>query len=131
MATIFEKIIAGEIPCAKIYEDENFLAFLDVRPINTGHTLVIPKKPESYIFDLEDQAYIDLMKLSKKVANHLKDKLNCKRICMTVIGWEVPHVHVHLVPTDEMEDFYVKGPKMKQANIDELQEVAKNLQGLE
>ena len=130
MATIFEKIISGDIPCAKVYEDERFLAFLDVRPVNTGHTLVIPKEPHPYIFDLDDETYTDLMTLSKKVAKHLKEKLDCQRVCMTVIGWEVPHVHVHLIPTNEIKELPLNGPNVKKATPDELREIAEKLQGL-
>ncbi|WP_372369205.1 HIT family protein [Candidatus Uabimicrobium sp. HlEnr_7] len=130
MATIFDKIIAGEIPCAKVYEDDHFLAFLDVRPVNTGHTLVIPKQPQSYIFDLDNNTYTNLMALTKKIACHLKEKLDCKRVCMTVIGWEVPHVHVHLIPTNEIKELPLNGPNVKQATIEELSKVAEKLQGL-
>lgn len=125
--TIFEKIIQGKIPCAKVYEDQNFIAILDMRPVNPGHTLVIPKKAEAYIFDLEDEIYLALMSVTKKLANHIKEKLNCKRICMTVIGWEVPHVHIHLIPTNAIHELPLNGPNVKQASLEELQEMAKKL----
>ncbi len=102
MASIFTKIVNGEIPCYKIAEDENFLAFLDVNPNAKGHTLCIPKKEIDKIFDIEDQLYLGLMAFSKKVAIALEKTVPCKRIGMSVIGLEVPHAHVHLIPLNEM-----------------------------
>ncbi|HON44052.1 MAG: HIT family protein [Planctomycetes bacterium] len=127
MSTIFEKIIQGEIPCAKIYEDDKFFAFLDVNPIAEGHTLVIPKKADPYIFELEDSTYEELMKLSKKIAQHLKEKTGCPRVCMAVIGWEVPHTHVHLIPTTNMQQVPLNGPDRKKSSLEELQVLAKKL----
>ena len=104
MSSIFSKIVNGEIPCYKIAEDDNFLAFLDVNPNAEGHTLCIPKKEIDKIFDIEEELYIGLMQFSKKVAIALEKTVPCKRIGMSVIGLEVPHAHVHLIPLNEMED---------------------------
>ena len=104
MASIFTKIVNGEIPCYKIAEDENFLAFLDVNPNVKGHTLCIPKKEIDKIFDIEDELYLGLMAFSKKIAIALEKTVPCKRIGMTVIGLEVPHAHVHLIPLNMMDD---------------------------
>ena len=104
MSSIFSKIVNGEIPCYKIAEDDNFLAFLDVNPNAEGHTLCIPKKEIDKIFDIEEELYIGLMQFSKKVAIALEKTVPCKRIGMSVIGLEVPHAHVHLIPLNEMDD---------------------------
>ena len=104
MASIFTKIVAGEIPCYKVAEDEHHLAFLDINPNTSGHTLCIPKKETDRLMDLEAQAYSDLMNFSRKVALALRQVVPCKRIGMSVIGLEVPHVHVHLIPLNEMSD---------------------------
>jgi histidine triad (HIT) family protein len=104
MASIFSKIVAGEIPCYRIAEDENFLAFLDVNPNAKGHTLCIPKQEINKLFDIEDQAYLGLMAFAKKVAVALEKTVPCKRIGMAVIGLEVPHAHVHLIPLNEMDE---------------------------
>lgn len=101
---IFEKIISREIPAKIIWESETHLAFLDVKPIQDGHTLVIPKKCTDYIFDMNDKEYIDLMLASREVAKLLKEKLSCKRVCVIVEGYAVPHTHVHLIPTNSEED---------------------------
>ena len=104
MSSIFSKIIAGEIPCYRIAEDENYLAFLDVNPNAKGHTLCIPKQEINKLFDLQDQAYLGLMAFAKKVAIALEKTVPCKRIGMAVIGLEVPHAHVHLIPLNEMDE---------------------------
>ena len=104
MASIFSKIISGEIPSFKIYEDENFLAFLDINPNSTGHTLCIPKKEVDQIFDLDDKTLSELIIFSKKIANAIQKAVVCKRVGMSVIGLEVPHVHVHLIPINNMND---------------------------
>ena len=104
MASIFSKIISGEIPSFKIYEDENFLAFLDINPNALGHTLCIPKREIDQIFDLDDKNLSELIIFSKKVANAIKKAVVCKRVGMSVIGLEVPHVHVHLIPINNMDD---------------------------
>jgi histidine triad (HIT) family protein len=108
MSSIFKKIIDGEIPCYKVAEDDNFLAFLDVNPNAKGHTLCIPKKEIDKIFDIEDDLYLGLMAFSKKVAIALEKTVPCKRIGMAVIGLEVPHAHVHLIPLNEMGEMTFK-----------------------
>jgi len=104
MASIFTKIVNGEIPCYKIAEDENYLAFLDVNPNAKGHTLCIPKQEVNKIFDMEEAHYLGLMKFSRKVAKAIEKSIDCKRIGMAVVGLEVPHVHVHLIPLNDMDD---------------------------
>ena len=104
MSSIFTKIVNGEIPCYKIAEDDNFLAFLDVNPNTIGHTLCIPKQEIDKIFDLDDALYLGLMQFSKKIAIALEKAVPCKRIGMSVIGLEVPHAHVHLIPLNEMDE---------------------------
>lgn len=126
MPTIFSKIIKGEIPCHKIAEDENYLAFLDINPLVEGHTLVIPKKEMDYIFDLDDEAYNGLMAFAKKVAGPLKAAIPCKRLGVTVIGLEVPHAHVHLIPINIMDDMNFSRPKMSPSK-EELAETAEKI----
>jgi histidine triad (HIT) family protein len=104
MASIFSKIIAGEIPCYKIAEDNHHIAFLDVNPNAKGHTLCVPKKEVNKIFDLDPQDYTELMNFSRKIALAMRSVIQCKRIGMTVIGLEVPHTHVHLIPLNGMDD---------------------------
>jgi histidine triad (HIT) family protein len=108
MSSIFTKIIKGEIPCYKIAEDDNFLAFLDVNPNAKGHTLCVPKLEIDKLFDLEDELYLGLMQFSKKIAVALEKSVSCKRIGMAVIGLEVPHAHVHLIPLNEMSEMTFK-----------------------
>jgi histidine triad (HIT) family protein len=104
MATVFTKIITGEIPCYKVAETEDYLAFLDINPNAKGHTLCIPKKEVDKIFDLDESSYHGLLEFSRKVAGAIEKAVNCKRVGMTVIGLEVPHAHVHLIPLNTMED---------------------------
>ena len=104
MASIFTKIINGEIPCYKIAEDKNYLAFLDVNPNAKGHTLCIPKEEINKIFDMEEEHYLGLMKFSRKVAKALEKTIECKRIGVAVVGLEVPHTHLHLIPLQDMDD---------------------------
>lgn len=104
MASIFTKIISGEIPCYKIAEDDNFFAFLDINPNAKGHTLCIPKKEVDKITDLDEESFLGLMAFSRKVAKAIEAAIDCKRVGITVIGLEVPHAHVHLIPLNKMAD---------------------------
>ena len=123
MATIFTKIINGEIPCYRIAEDENYFAFLDINPLKAGHTLVVPKKETDYIFDLDDDHLAGLILFSKKVAAAVKSVIPCNRIGVAILGLEVPHVHIHLVPMDSMDDVNFKNPKLKFSS-EEFKEIA-------
>jgi histidine triad (HIT) family protein len=123
MATIFTKIINGEIPSYKVAEDENYIAFLDVFPLKKGHTLVVPKIENDYIFDLDDEHLAGLMLFAKQVAKGIKLAVPCKRIGVEVIGLEVPHTHIHLIPMDTTSDMNFTKPKLRLA-AEEMQEVA-------
>ena len=121
MASIFTKIISGELPSFKVAENDQFYAFLDVRPVAFGHTLVVPKLEVDYIFDLEDDLYVDLFLFSKKVAKALKEEVPCKKIGISVIGLEVPHAHVHLVPINAVTDMtFGKSIEVLQSDMLEL-----------
>lgn len=111
--TIFSKIIAGEIPCYKIAEDDQFFAFLDINPLTKGHVLVIPKIEEDYLFDLTDETLSEMMIFAKKIAISLKNTMNCVRVGVAVIGLEVPHAHIHLIPINRESDMNFKNPKLK------------------
>lgn len=124
MSSIFSRIIAGEIPCHKVAENDHFLAFLDVMPLKEGHVLVIPKKEIDYIFDMEDKDLSEMMVFSKSVASKMKKVLPCKKIGVTVIGLEVPHAHIHLIPINSVADMDFSKPKLKLEN-DQLAEIAK------
>lgn len=113
MATIFSKIISGEIPSYKIVEDERFFAFLDINPMSKGHTLVIPKNEVDYIFDLDDDLYVELALFAKKVSKAIEKAVPCKRIGVMVVGLEVPHAHVHLIPIQKEGDMNLAKPKLK------------------
>ena len=126
MASIFSKIVSGEIPCYKIAENDNFLAFLDVFPLVHGHILVIPKKETDYIFDIEDQDLGEMMSFAKTVAKAQEAAVTCKRIGIAVIGLEVPHAHIHLVPLNEIGDINFAKPKMS-PTPEELTEMAKKV----
>ena len=104
MDTLFSKIAKGEIPSYKIAEDDKFYAFLDINPVQMGHTLVIPREPISYLFDIDDQTLGEMMVFAKKIAIKIKERLNCKRVAVAVIGLEVPHAHIHLIPINEEGD---------------------------
>ncbi len=104
MSSIFSKIVNGEIPCYKVAEDNQYLAFLDVNPNAKGHTLCIPKQEINKIFDMEEEHYLGLMKFARKVAKALEQTVECKRIGVAVVGLEVPHVHIHLIPLQDMDD---------------------------
>jgi histidine triad (HIT) family protein len=123
--TIFEKIVKGEIPSHKVWEDDEFLAFLDIRPVAPGHTLVIPKKQVDPIFALDDSSYQRLLLAAKKVAEILKSKIQCERVCMAVVGFEVPHAHIHLVPARSISDF--PWPGGKNASSEDLAKLAAKL----
>ena len=116
MAGIFSKIVAGEIPCYKIAESELFLAFLDINPLVEGHTLVIPKMEVDYLFDIEDEMYLGLMAFAKRVAAAVKAVVPCKRVGVAVIGLEVPHAHIHLVPLTVMNDINFSKEKLNPSN---------------
>lgn len=104
MASIFTRIIAGEIPCHKVGETEQCIAFLDISPLTKGHTLIVPKKEVNHLFHLDDETYGQLMQFAKRVGNAIESVVPCKRIGVAVIGLEVPHAHIHLVPIDKMDD---------------------------
>ena len=124
--SIFTKIIKGEIPCYKIAEDDRFIAFLDVFPIKKGHTLVVPKAQIDYLFDLDDSLLSDLMIFAKKVAQKMERAISCERIGIAVIGLEVPHAHIHLVPLDTVGDIDFSQPKL-QLSAKEMTEIADSI----
>ncbi len=113
MATVFTRIINGEIPCYKVAEDENYFAFLDINPLTKGHTLVVPKVENDYIFNLDDRTYSGLMLFAKRVAAAIEAAVPCKRIGVAVMGMEVPHTHVHLIPINKEGDMVISNPKLK------------------
>jgi len=115
--TIFERIIKGEIPCHKVWEDTEHLAFLDIRPVAPGHTLVIPKRAVDPVFALNDTDYQKLWMAAKRVGEILKSKIDCERICMAVVGFEVPHTHIHLIPARGISDFPWPGGKPADAKV--------------
>jgi len=121
MSTLFTKIVNGEIPAYKVAEDDNYLAFLDVNPNAKGHTLCIPKVEVNKIFDMEEEHYLGLMQFSRKVAIALEKAVPCKRVGVAVIGLEVPHVHVHLIPLNEMDEMrFVNKVKLEKEEFEEL-----------
>lgn len=127
--TLFSKIINGEIPSYKVAEDDRFYAFLDINPLQKGHTLVVPKLPEpeaDYIFDLDDQTLADMMVFAKRVAIGIKQATDCKRVGVAVLGMEVNHVHVHLVPMNSERDMLFTNPKL-QLSADEMSEIANSI----
>ena len=126
MSSIFSKIISGEIPCHKIAEDDKHLAFLDITPLVKGHTLVIPKVETDYIFDINDNDLADLIVFSKNVSKLIKSAIPCKKIGVTVIGLEVPHAHIHLLPINSISDMNFSGPKL-QISDEELSEIASQI----
>ena len=123
MATIFTRIINGEIPCYKVAEDERYFAFLDINPMTKGHTLVIPKCEEDYIFNLDDETYAGLMLFAKRVAVAIGAAIPCKRVGVAVMGMEVPHTHVHLIPITKESDMIISNPKLT-LSAQEMTEIA-------
>jgi histidine triad (HIT) family protein len=113
MASIFTKIVNGEIPSYKIAEDDNFYAFLDIFPLAIGHTLVIPKKEVDYLFDLDDETYIGLQAFAKRLAIAIKKAIPCKKVGVAILGLEVPHAHIHLIPMQSEQDINFANPKKK------------------
>lgn len=127
MASIFSRIVAGEIPCYKVAEDDNYFAFLDINPLAAGHTLVIPKKEVDYIFDLDDETLQGLVTFAKGIATKIKTKTGCKKVAMVVLGLEVPHAHIHLIPMNSENDVDFHKEKLK-FTPEEFGEIAKLLQ---
>ena len=126
MATIFSKIIKGDIPSYKIAEDDRYFAFLDINPLRAGHTLVVPRQETDYVFDLDDEQLAGLIVFSKKVAAAIKNAIPCNRIGIAILGLEIPHAHVHLVPMDSMEDVNFRNPKLK-FTPEEFKEIAEKI----
>jgi histidine triad (HIT) family protein len=126
MSTIFSKIISGDIPCHKIAEDGDYLAFLDINPLKEGHTLVIPKKGIDYIFDMDDESLSGLIMFSKKVAKAIKKAIPCKKVGVSVVGLEVPHAHIHLIPIDSVAEMNFSAPKLS-LSTDKLAEIANQI----
>ena len=113
MATIFTRIVRGEIPSYKVAEDERFFAFLDINPLSKGHTLVVPKQETDYLFDLDDRTLADMIVFAKRIARKLKEKIECKRVAVVVLGLEVPHAHIHLIPIQDEKDVDFHKEKLK------------------
>ena len=126
MPSIFTKIVKGEIPSYKVYEDKNFLAFLDINPLKKGHTLVIPKKEVDYIFDIDSKEYQNLWNTAKKIALGMKKVIECNRISIVVMGLEVPHAHIHLIPLDSIQDIDFSQPKLN-ISKDEMVQIANRI----
>jgi histidine triad (HIT) family protein len=126
MSTIFSKIVNGDIPCYKIAEDDKYFAFLDINPLAEGHTLVIPKKEVDYIFDLDNETLAGLSVFAKKVAAAVEKSVKCERIGIAVLGLEVPHAHIHLIPINSISDINFARPKLKLTS-DKLQEIAEKI----
>ncbi len=126
MTSIFTRIIKGEIPCYKIFEDEQVFAFLDINPVSKGHTLLIPKVEVDYYFDLEEDLLAHLSIQSKNIANAIREATSCERVGVAVVGLEVPHAHVHLIPINQMSDFSFSGKKLK-LSPEEFESLAKDI----
>lgn len=126
MPSIFSKIVAGDIPCCKVAEDDKHFAFLDINPVAKGHTLVIPKREVDYIYDLSDQELADLHIFAKKVAAAIKKTIPCRKVGQAVVGLEVPHAHIHLIPINKESDMYFDQEHLK-LSIDELSQIANQI----
>lgn len=126
--TIFSKIIAGEIPCYKVAEDENYFAFLDINPVNWGHTLVVPKRETDYIFDIADDELAGMVLFAKQVAKAMKKAIPCRKIGVTVLGLEVPHAHIHLVPLEREGDMDFSN-KISDPDPEKMKTIAKAISG--
>lgn len=126
MATIFSKIIAGEIPCYKIAENENFFAFLDIKPMSIGHVLVVPKVEVDYIFDIDDTTLADMIVYSKVIAKAIAKAITCKRVGIMVVGMEVPHAHIHLIPINKEADMSLANPRLDMTE-QELKTIAESI----
>ena len=126
MSSIFSKIITGDVPAYKVLENENFLAFLDISPLAKGHVLVIPKKETDYLFDISSDEYLELWKFAQQVAKAMDKAIDCKRIGVAVIGLEVPHAHIHLVPLNNVSDINFERPKLSLSK-EEMYEVAQKI----
>lgn len=126
MATIFTKIIKGEIPSHKVFEDEKFYAFLDINPLAKGHTLVIPKQEVDYLFDIDDELLSEMIVVSKKVAKALEKAVSCTRVGMMVVGLEVPHAHIHLIPIQTERDMNLSNKRVELSK-DEFEKVARDI----
>ena len=126
MPSIFSKIISGDIPAYKVLENKNFLAFLDIYPLVKGHVLVIPKKETDYLFDITSDEYLELWRFAQQVAKAMEKVIECKRIGVAVIGLEVPHAHIHLVPLNNVSDINFERPKLSFSE-EEMNEVAQNI----
>ena len=127
MATIFSRIIQGEIPSYKVAEDDRYYAFLDINPLTKGHTLVVPKHEVDYLFDLDDQTLADMMIFAKKIARKIGEKIACKRVAVVVLGMEVPHAHIHLIPINSEKDVDFHREKL-QLTPEEFQKIAELIQ---
>lgn len=126
MATIFSRIIAGEIPSYKIAEDERYYAFLDINPLTKGHTLVVPKKEVDYIFDLDDDTLAGMILFAKRVAARIKREITCSRVAMVILGMEIPHAHIHLIPIQSEKDVDFHREKLR-LTPEEFQEIANRI----
>ncbi|HET9570333.1 MAG TPA: HIT family protein [Bacteroidales bacterium] len=126
MASIFSRIVAGEIPCYKIAESERYLAFLDISPLTPGHTLVIPKREVDYLYDLNDEEIAEINIFAKKVAFAIRKAIPCQRIGSAVIGLEVPHAHIHLIPIQKEKDMLFSNPKLK-LSPEEMEKIANDI----
>lgn len=129
MASVFSKIVSGELPAHRVWEDENHVAFLDLRPVQPGHTLVVPKKEVAYLFDMTQDEYLALWQAVRTVEGKLRAGLGCERVIVSVVGWEVPHVHVHLVPTNALGDF--PWPEPQEVDEDEMRELGAKISAID